>query len=133
MPDSAKKPWVKWVVLGCGGLLVVGVLGAGAMVTLVMGSVKRSGAYQDAVMRVQASPAATAALGEPIEAGFFVSGSVSVEGPSGQAALSIPVSGPRGGGTLYVEATKRADRWEFALLELEVDGQDGRIDVLAPN
>jgi hypothetical protein len=123
---------VKWLVLGCSGLVVVGVLGAVGFVSLVMGGVKRSGAYQEAMERVRAHPAAVAALGEPIEAGFLVTGSVSVEGPSGEATLGIPVEGPRGEGTLYVEATKRADRWDFELLELAVEGGE-RIDLRAPD
>ena len=134
MPEVNRKPWVKWVVLGCSGLFLLAVLGVAGIASLVMGSVKQSGAYQEAMERVRAHPAAIAALGEPIEPGFFVSGSVSVEGPSGTAALSIPVRGARGKGTLYVEASKRANRWEFGLLELEVLGKVGqaeRIDLMA--
>ncbi len=126
-----KKSWVKWVVLGCSGLIVLGVLAAAVLVSLVMGGVKKSGAYQEAMSKVRASRPAIAALGEPIESGFFVAGSVNVEGPSGEAELSIPLSGQRGKGTLYVEAKKRAGRWEFALLELAVAGQETRIDLLA--
>ncbi len=126
-----KKSWVKWVVLGCSGLLVVAIVAAAGCMSLIMGSVKKSGAYQEAMATVRANPAAITALGEPIEAGFFVSGSVSVTGPTGEANLSIPLHGPKGKGTLYVEATKRAGRWEFALLELEVAGQEARIPLLA--
>jgi hypothetical protein len=39
------------------------------------------------------------------------------------------VSGPRGEGKLYVEATKRADRWEFELLELAPENGE-RVDLL---
>lgn len=131
MSESKRKPWVKWIVLGCSGLIVVAVLVVAGVVSLVMGAVKKSGAFQEALERARVHPAAVAALGEPIEPGFFVSGSVNVEGPSGQAELAIPLHGPRGKGTLYVEASKRADRWEFALLELDVAGQEARIHLLA--
>jgi len=128
---AERKGWVKWVVLGCSGAIVIAVLAAVAIFSVVMGSIKKSGAYQDAMEKLRATPAAVAALGEPIESGFFISGSVSVNGPSGEAELSIPVHGPQGKGTLYVEATKSAGRWEYDLLELVVAGQEQRIDILA--
>ena len=128
---AERKGWVKWVVLGCSGAIVIAVLAAVAIFSVVMGSIKKSGAYQDAMEKLRATPAAVAALGEPIESGFFISGSVSVNGPSGEAELSSPVHGPQGKGTLYVEATKSAGRWEYDLLELVVAGQEPRIDILA--
>ena len=131
MTAGKGKPWVKWVVLGCSGLLLLVVFGIAACFSLVVGAVKKSGAYQEAMERARATPAVVEALGSPIEAGYFVSGSVSVEGGSGEAKLSIPLSGPKGKGTLYAEATKRANRWGFTLLELEVAGRSERIDLLA--
>ena len=131
MTESKRPAWVKWVALGCVGLFVVVVLVLWAFVNLIMGSLKQSDAYKEALAKVQSSPAAIAALGEPIEPGFFLSGSVHVSGPSGEAELSIPVAGPQAEGTLYLEATKRAGKWEYALLELAVDGRGERIDLLA--
>ena len=131
MTESNRPAWVKWVGLGCVGLFVVVGLAVWGFVNLIMGSLKQSDAYKEALSKVQSSPAAIAALGEPIEAGFFLSGSVEVSGPSGEAELAIPVEGPQGEGTLYLEATKRAGRWEYALLELAVDGREERIDLLA--
>ncbi|MFN7942813.1 MAG: cytochrome c oxidase assembly factor Coa1 family protein [Thermoanaerobaculia bacterium] len=131
MTEDKGKPWVKWVVLGCSGLLLLVVLGIAACFSLVVGAVKQSGAYQEALEKARATPAVIDALGSPIEPGYFVSGSVSVEGGSGEAKLSIPLSGTKGKGTLYAEATKRADRWQFSLLELEVEGRSERIDLLA--
>ena len=128
MAAEKGRSWVKWLIGGCAGLLLLGTLGAMGLVWTVMQSMTGSGAYQEAVSRVQAHPEAIAALGEPIKPGFMVSGSVSVEGPSGRAELAIPVRGPRAKGKLYVEATKRADRWAFGLLELQVEGGD-RIDL----
>lgn len=131
MSEEPSRRWIRWIVLGCSGLILVSALAAWGFVTLVMGGVKKSRAFQGALDKAVAHPAALAALGEPIEPGFWVSGSVSVDGPSGQAALAVPLSGPRGTGTLYVEATKRAGRWQYALLELEVAGREARIDLLS--
>lgn len=124
------RSWIKWVAGGCGCLLVVGVLAVVAIVFGVFGIIKRSEVYEEALARARSHPAATAALGEPIETGWYVSGSVKVTGPGGEASLSVPLAGPRGEGTLYVEATRRAGAWSYQLLELAVDGGE-RIDLLA--
>ena len=71
-------------------------------------------------------------LGEPVKAGWLVSGNVNVNGPSGEANLSVPLSGPHGKGTLYLTAHKRAGRWEYEVLEVEVEGRQDRIDLLTP-
>lgn len=137
MAESQRPAWVKWIVLGCVGLIVVGLSVAAGVVALVMGSLKQSDAYKEALDKVRADAAAVEALGEPIEPGFFLSGTVNVSGPSGDANLSIPLHGPRGKGTLYLEATKQAGRWKYSLLELAVAGGGGgggegqRIDLLA--
>lgn len=128
--QSGGRSWIKWVAAGCGCLLVLGALAAVALVVGVFGIIKSSDVYEDAVARARSHPAATAALGEPIETGWYVMGSVETSGPGGEASLSVPLEGPRGEGTLYVEATKRAGAWTYQTLELAVEGGD-RIDLLA--
>ena len=88
----------------------------------------RSEAHGQAMAQVRGHPAAVEALGEPIEAGWFVSGSIRVTGPSGNASLAIPVSGPRQHGTLYVEAVKDAGLWELRRLELAL-AEGRRVDL----
>ena len=70
------------------------------------------------------------ALGEPIEPGFMPSGSINISGPSGNADLAIPISGPQGSDTIYLVATKEAGRWNFSLLEVEIKEQSERINLL---
>ena len=130
MTESNRPAWVKWIGLGCLGLFLAVGLAVWAFVSLIMGSLKQSDAYKEALNKVRADAAAVEALGEPIEAGFFLSGSVNVSGPSGDAVLAIPLEGPKGEGTLYLEATKQAGRWKYSLLELAVDGREERIDLL---
>lgn len=129
-PAGKGRPWLKWVAAGCFGLLVLGALAAGALVFGVLAVVKRSDVYEEAVSRARTEPRVTAALGEPVEPGWFVMGSVEVSGPGGEASLSIPLEGPRGEGTLYVEATKRAGAWVYETLQLAVEGSGERIDLL---
>lgn len=129
---SVGRAWIKWVAGGCGCLLVFGTLAAVAIVVGAFGIIKRSDVYTEAMARARSHPAATAALGEPIDSGWYVMGSVETTGPSGEASLSVPLEGPRGEGTLYVEATKRAGVWEYHQIELAVEGGK-RIDLLGGN
>jgi hypothetical protein len=118
------------VPVGCLGLLVV-FAGLLAVLGLVlMRGIKSTDAYREALTRAQASPEVRAALGEPVQAGWFTQGKVNVSGPSGDADLSVPLSGPKGKGTLYITAKKQAGRWEYEVLEVAVDGRQDRINLL---
>jgi hypothetical protein len=69
-------------------------------------------------------------LGSPIKEGFLVSGNTNVNGASGEANLSIPVSGPKGKGTIYVAAAKSLGRWNYSGLIVEIAKTHQRIDLL---
>jgi hypothetical protein len=128
---SRNKKWA--IPVGCLGLLLALLLFLGFIAAIffgVMGIVKSSGAYTEAVAQAQASPEVIQALGEPIEEGWFVTGNVNTSGPSGEAELAIPLSGVRDSGTLYVEARRRAGNWEFSVLELELKSSGERITLL---
>ena len=125
----------RWLACGCGGCLLAVVLVVGffaAVGGLAFLGMKKSDVYQEAVQRAQASPAVVAALGEPVEPALVPSGSISVSGPTGEAELAIPISGPRGDGTIFATASKSAGRWEFTVLEVEIDATGARIDLLEP-
>lgn len=117
-------------------LLVGGALAAAAAIAIFVGLIlevlRSSGAYTGAMERVQGSAEVATALGVPLEPGWFVTGSVHVSGPNGSAALSIPVSGPRGRGTIYVQARKRLGLWHFDGLVVAVAASGARIDLSEP-
>lgn len=100
------------------------------VISLVFGAIKSSDAYRLALQRVQASPAASTALGTPIREGWLVMGNIQVNGPTGEANLQIPVSGPKGEGDIFVEAKKSAGEWTFQTLLLQLDAGKERIDLL---
>jgi hypothetical protein len=52
-----------------------------------------------------------------MKVGWFTMGSISVNGASGAASLSIPLSGPKGSGVIYVEAKKKGGTWRYETLE----------------
>jgi hypothetical protein len=93
-----------------------------------MALLKGSDVFRDALTKVNANAQAVRLLGTPIEAGFPM-GNISVSGPSGQARLSIPLHGPKGKATLYLEATKQMGVWQFERIQLEIDATGERIDI----
>jgi hypothetical protein len=94
------------------------------------GLFKSSEVFQLAMIRIREHPAAVEILGTPIQDGLLVSGSISQEGSSGSANLVIPVSGPKGSGTLYVTAQKWDGKWSLTALELAVGNPDRRLNLL---
>ena len=136
-PSWWSRNW-KWAVpVICVVAVVVTVLpflviGAGAyfVVSFIDHTMKSSGGYQQALTLVRSDPAALEALGSPIKDGWFPTGHVDSSGTSGTSDLAIPVSGPNGGGTLYVNATREMGDWHFTRLVLKVKGTGEEIDLL---
>jgi len=110
-------------------LVTIGVF-VWALVGFVMGAFRSSYVYQEALARARAHPAVVEQLGTPIEPGRFVSGNLSVSGANGEADLAIPLSGPKGRGTLYARAMKPAGEWRFSMLLFAPENRQQRIDLL---
>jgi hypothetical protein len=102
------------------------------IVLLVFGLIAKSDVYTYALAQARSSPSVVEALGEPIEPGWYVMGTINVSGASGNADIAIPVSGPNGSGTLYASARKRAGVWNYDVLEVALDAGGERIDLRAP-
>ena len=115
---------------GCLSIAVLFVAFVASVVLIVFTAVKSTDVYKDAVARAKSHPAVIEALGSPITEGFLVSGNTNVNGASGEANLSIPISGPKGRGTVYVAATKSLGRWNYSGLVMEIAGTHQRIDLL---
>src|SRR5947207_12176838 len=93
------------------------------------GIMKQSDAYKIALARAQANPAAIEAIRSPISQTGIVSGNSNVNGPTGEANLSIPLSSPKKKATLYVEAKKSADPWMFQTMIIKIEKTGERIDL----
>jgi hypothetical protein len=125
-----QRNW-KWVLpVGCGSMIVLVVLFILSIVFFVFSVIRSTGVFQDALERAKAHPEVQAELGEPVREGWWVSGSVETTGSSGTADISIPLRGSKTDGTLYAVARKSAGRWSYDLLEVEVEGREGRIKLL---
>ncbi len=129
-PNWWKRNWNWFVPVGCFGMLVLFVSFVAAGALIVFSAMKSTDVYKDALAQAKANPAVIEGLGSPIKEGFLVSGNTNVNGASGEANLSIPISGPKGKGTIYVAANKSLGRWNYSGLIVETAKTHQRIDLL---
>lgn len=91
---------------------------------IVFGSIRSSGAYQTALQEVRTNEQAVAQLGEPIEPGWWVTGSIEISGGSGDADFTFPVNGSRQNGRVHVVAFRENSEWSLTRLTLTVNNED---------
>ena len=116
--------------VGCFGTLTLFIAFVVSIAVIVFSAVKSTDIYKGALARAKVHPSVIEILGSPIKEGFLVSGNTNVNGASGEANLSIPISGPKGKGTIYVAANKSLGRWNYSGLIVEIAKTHQRIDLL---
>lgn len=111
---------------GCGALILVALTVIALIFWGVTKAIKSNAPYNDSITAVQSNPAALDALGSPIEPGLFPSGNISLNNGDGKVDFSIPVSGPKGKGTIRVVGTKPSGStaWTYDTWQLEIEGAD---------
>jgi len=118
------------VPLGCFTVTLLFLAFVGSILVIVFSAMKSTDVYREALARAKTVPEVMDALGSPIKDGVLVSGNSSVNGASGESNLAIPISGPKGKGTIYVSAIKSLGRWNYSGLVVEVGQTHERIDLL---
>lgn len=118
----------KWVLFGCGGclgLLALGAVAFAAIIYFAMGVIKKTDVYADAFKKAEQSAEVQAALGTPVETGFMFQGNVNITNGAGTADITVPLSGPKGEGTMKVKASKSpGGPWQYSVLEVQLpDGK----------
>lgn len=121
---TSRNPWI-WlgIPLLCVGVLIVAC--GGIIFSVFFGVttvIKTSEPYRYALEQIDKHGGLTKTIGEPIQTGKFLSGSLNLTGDSGEADFVIPVSGPGGRAEVHVVASKSADRWTYT--KLLVDFED---------
>ena len=127
------RNWKWFIPTGCLSMFLIAVVCIGAVVYFALGSIKSSYVYQEALNKAKSNPAVVSQLGEPIEAGWRISGTINVNGESGNAEVKIPVSGPKKSGAIHATAIKKLGQWDFSALEVEIEGVTKRINILTPS
>jgi hypothetical protein len=127
--DHFKRTQRNWsragFIIALGMILVFGGLFYG------LGNIfKRSEAYELSMRTLRADPQVIAAMGEPLEAGWFVSGSLTWKGGQGMADLSISLSGPNTSGTAISHSIKENGFWRITFLVVRLDGDPTPIVVI---
>lgn len=116
--------------LGCLSVALLFLAFVGSILLIVFSAMKSTDVYKEALARAKKNPAVIEALGLPIKDGFLMSGNTNVNGASGESNLAIPISGPKGKGTIYVSANKSLGQWNYSGLVVEVRQTHERIDLL---
>ena|SRR5205823_8221242 len=129
-PNWWIRKWKWFVPLGCLSVVLLFVVFVGSILVIVFSGMKSTNVYKGALSRTQASPLVIEALGTPIKPGFLVSGNTNANGASGESNLAIPISGPKGKGTIYVSAKKSLGQWNYSGLVVEIGQTHQRIDLL---
>ena len=132
-PPQQKSGCWKWGCLGCGALIVLCGGFVAAILIFVVGAIKESDVYRGAAHRVENDPRVIAALGSPVETGWWLTGHIDVnEGSrSGSANFEFPVSGPKGSGKVSAVATRSREGWSYSELTVRPDNGPP-IDLLKP-
>lgn len=113
-----------------GSVLVLFVIMIVVILAGVRSTLRSSEVYSQSIAGLLSNPQAVALLGEPVEAGSAVNGEINVNNGSGNAELSIPVSGSISKGELQSRGLRTDSQWSLTLLELVMENGE-RIDLLA--
>ena len=129
-PSWWSQNWKLFVPLGCFGMFVLSAGCCCGLVGFVFYSLHDSWAYAEGVKLARQNPEVVTELGEPIEAGWLATGSVTnTLGDFGDAHVAVSLSGPKQKGTLYVVAQKQDWRWQFKSAIVETT-RGKKIDLL---
>jgi hypothetical protein len=130
-PPPKSGGCLKWGLIGCGVVIVLGAAFCAVLMFGVFATMKHSNVYKEALARAQNDPRVQAALGTPIEPGWWTSGSVHFTNGSGDADINIPISGPKASGRIHAVATIEDGNMKFERLSMKPEHGD-RIDLLSP-
>lgn len=120
-PPQKSSGCLKWFLVGCAVIIVIGIIGIAAVVFVAFGAMKRSDVYRGAFDRAASDPRVIAALGTPIERGFWVTGRVNIDTSGGHANLDFPISGPKAKAKVHAVATRDAEKWSYTTLVVTPD------------
>ena len=127
-PPKSSGCW-KALAIGCGIIIVLGLASVIALFVFVFSVIKRSDVYREAFTRATNDPRVVAALGTPIEKGWWVMGKVNIDNNEGMANIDFPISGPKGSARVHAAASIENGAWSYSALVVRPEN-GGEIDVL---
>ena len=135
-PQPLRRSWIEqhpnWKIpLGCLTLFLLIAVFVLCLMAVITSAFRSSDVYKQAVAKAGENQQVRNLIGEPVKPAWLISGQLNVSGSTGNANLSIPISGPRGKGTIRAVAFKNAGVWRFTVLQVNVEGQSESIDLLS--
>lgn len=122
-PQKSSSGCLKWGLIGCGIVIVLGAIVACVIVFGAFAAMKRTDVYKGALERAQNDPRVVAALGSPVNSGWWMSGRINKDTRTGgDADLHIPISGPKAKGELHAVATIENGKWVYETLTVTPEG-----------
>ncbi|CAN5132266.1 cytochrome c oxidase assembly factor Coa1 family protein [soil metagenome] len=121
---KVQRSWARW---GMAIWLLVIAACIALFMTIVM-TFKSSEAFTRSMAAVEANAEVIDAIGSPISTGLPM-GRMETSGPTGTANIQYSISGPKGKGTVYVEAVKDMGAWQIQRLVVEDDKTGKRIGI----
>lgn len=123
---------LKCGVIGCIVVFILGIGFVGVLSLVVFGAIKSSDPYKESLRRTQNDPRVIAVLGEPVEAGWIVTGHINWENGKGVCNIKYSVHGPNGRAQVHAVAEKEPGRpWQFTEITA-TPNRGAPIDVLNP-
>ena len=132
-PPMQQQNWFsrnwKWLLpVGClVPMVCCGVFGAGTYFAVTK-VIQSSGAYTEAITKVNQNPEVNELLGGPVMPGMGMSGSVKENDNSGSADFTVPIKGSKGEGSMHVVAVQANGVWTCTTIDVVAGGKT--IDVL---
>lgn len=114
-----KRSTTKIVVTVLAVLALLFTLFIGGIFYFVFSELKHSEATTIAVRTAEGDAGVQTALGTPLVVGTLVSGSSDTNNGTGSAHLTIPVTGPRGAGTIYADEVLVSGAWRVMMLQVQ--------------
>ncbi|MFC1672379.1 cytochrome c oxidase assembly factor Coa1 family protein, partial [Planctomycetota bacterium] len=118
--------------VGCLGVLTLFAGLAIGVTMLVFSLIKSSDVYKESVAAATASEQVQEVLGTPVEPAWYLMGNINTSGSSGNADITVPISGPNGKAWVYAVAEKSGGKWTFSMLTVQIAETQARINLLEP-
>ncbi len=134
--EENKKSWFgrNWVwalpLGGCLTIILLFVFGVGALIFGVSEALTGSEPYELALEEATKNELVIDTLGEPIETDGIMNGSLNFSNGVGKADFYIPIKGPNGEGKVYVQGTKRDEKWAYEKMYVIAGDEEEHIDLL---
>jgi len=122
---SSGKRSRKWIIAVVLFSVVVPIVMTVGILGLVFGGLyfgsKSTEEFKCAMTEINTNKEAIELLGTPIEDGYFVMPNIEISGPIRRVNFSVPVSGPKGSGSLQVISFRDGFNSQF-MMTLKIDG-----------